>query len=499
MNTAFLKPIHKIIEEKSAKQREKAAIKVENQIITYDKLNNYANYIAEMLIKAGCGIDSIVGIVMGRTKELPIAIYAVHKAGCTYAPMDSGCSRETIEAIIEDTKAHIILTTKHLRHLIPYSYTGMVIELDEILESSMHNVKEISADTPMDTIAYIMPTSGSTGRPKGVMVKNIGLSNYLYWAAEYYCMGEKANFPIYSSISFDLTITSIYLPLITGGTIYPMHEKTVIEAANHQEVNFLKLTPAHLSILKNLDCSNSKVKKIIVGGEGLKTQIALKAYERFGRDIMIYNEYGPTETTVGSMIKKFCPEEKYPSVSIGKAINNTAIYLLDNNMKLVSRGSIGEIFISGDGVAKGYLNRNEETEECFLPNPFITGQYMYRTGDLGRVLQNGDLEYMGRIQTPETGLVIDGIDIRVDYIENTALSYSGIEEAVIVAKRNDENKPYLALYYLSQTQVVEDALRIFLETKLQKTIIPNVIKRLDSIPLNYNGKVFRPSLRAIKD
>ena len=251
--------------------------------------------------------------------------------------------------------------------------------------------------------AYVIFTSGSTGRPKGVDVRHANLANYIAWAARQYLGGEPLSWPLFSSLAFDLTVTSIFVPLTTGGklVVYPQttggREITIRRVIEDNAVDIIKLTPAHLALIQGMDVSTSRVRKLIVGGENLKTDLARSISRYFGGDIEIYNEYGPTEATVGCMIHAYDPvRDTAGIVPIGRAIDNARVHVLNDQMRLQPTGVVGELYVGGAGVARGYVGRDDLTAERFVPDPFRPGETLYRTGDLARSHADGTLTCLGR-------------------------------------------------------------------------------------------------------
>ena len=264
----------------------------------------------------------------------------------------------------------------------------------------------------MEDLAYIIYTSGSTGKPKGAMVQHSNLLNYVTWAKDFYLQGERLDFPLFSSLSFDLTVTSIFVPMISGGSIvvYPEEDASsfsVLDVFEDNLVDIVKLTPAHLALIKEINPETSRIRKMIVGGEDFKRSLAQQVSEMFDHRVEIYNEYGPTEATVGCMIHRFDPgQDLAPSVPIGHPVKNTQIYILDQHLNPVPTGVIGEMCIGGASVAKGYLHREELTAEKFIDNPFRPGERLYRTGDLARWTEEGQMQFLGRAdhQVKDPGL-----------------------------------------------------------------------------------------------
>lgn len=398
--------------------------------------------------------------------------------------------------MLDDSQAGIVLTQRDVRGQL--SYEGVTILLDD--EESYHqDDSDLEPISDASHLAYVIYTSGSTGRPKGVLIEHRGLTNYIWWAQEVYVKGEKTNFPLYSSISFDLTVTSIFTPLITGNTIivYDGEDKTALLQSIVQDprVDIIKLTPAHLQVLKEMNIADqTSVRRMIVGGENLSTRLAQSIHEQFEGRIEICNEYGPTETVVGCMIYCYdAAKDRRESVPIGTAAANTSIYVLDENMKPAPIGVPGEIYISGAGVARGYLNRPELTAEKFVDDPFEPGAKMYKTGDLAKWLADGNIEYAGRI---DEQVKIRGYRIELGEIEAALLQEEAVKEAVVTARVDAHGFKQLCAYYVSGGQTTAARLRKQLSHSLAGYMVPAYFIELDEMPLTSNGKINKKGLPA---
>ena len=373
------------------------------------------------------------------------------------------------------------------------SFTRDIIFLDKLSgePENQSSQEPFCVNKPEDT-AYVIYTSGTTGKPKGAMITHQGLVNYLWWAKKVYLNGEKLDFPLYSSLSFDLTVTSVFLPLISGGklVIYDDTDKAFLlnKVMEENRVDIIKLTPTHLKLLTELQKTNSRIKKLIVGGEQLRTDLAKRIYESFGGDIEIFNEYGPTETVVGCMIYKFDNEkDKGYSVPIGLPANNVQIYLLDRNLNPVADiGVPGELFISGDGVARGYINKNDLTAQKFIENPFVPGTRMYRTGDMAKMLYDSNIEFLGRM---DHQVKVHGYRIDLTEIESHIASYTSVRDVTILKREDANGDHYLCAYIVSDVEIVVSEIREYLSKELPEYMIPLYFIRMDKIPLTHNGKV----------
>ncbi|WP_369546632.1 amino acid adenylation domain-containing protein [Bacillus velezensis] len=487
--------IHQLFEEQAERTPEQVAIVFGDEKLTYRQLNERANRLARTLRANGVQADRLTAIISEHSIDLVVGILAVLKAGGAYVPIDPDYPKHRIQYILEDSKAEIVLTQYHLQQRS--AHAGTIVLLDE--ESSYHeehsNLERIS---DAKDLAYAIYTSGSTGKPKGVLIEHRGLTNYIWWAARVYVKGEKTNFPLYSSIAFDLTVTSIFTPLVSGNAIivFGGEDRAALLSSivRDSRVNIIKLTPAHLQLLNEMDIPHEcRIRKLIVGGDNLSVRLARSISGRFQDQIEIFNEYGPTETVVGCMIYSFDPQkDRRESVPIGTAAANMNIYVLDAGMKPVPIGVPGEIYISGAGIARGYLNRPELTAEKFVEHPFAAGEKMYKTGDVARWLPDGNIEYLGRI---DHQVKIRGYRIEIGEVEAALLQLESVKEAAVIAIEEESSKQLCA--YLSGDESLNTAqLKRHLLNKLPAYMIPAYFVQIEKMPITTNGKIDRKALPA---
>lgn len=467
-----------------------------NERYTYRQLNERANQLARTLRTKGIQADQFVAIISPPCIELIVGILAVLKSGGAYVPIDPEYPEDRIHYMLSDSKAEVVLTHRSLQVQLPYD--GDVVLLDE--ENSYHaDRSNLELFSDAHDLAYMIYTSGSTGNPKGVLIEHQGLANYIWWAKEVYVRGEKTNFPLYSSISFDLTVTSIFTPLVTGNTIivYDGEDKTAVLSAIMQDsrIDMIKLTPAHLHVIKEMNIADdTTIRKMIVGGENLSTRLAKSVSEQFKGRLDIFNEYGPTETVVGCMIYRYdAKRDKREFVPIGTAAANTDIYVADASRNLVPIGVIGEMYISGPGVARGYWNRPDLTAEKFVENPFIPGAKMYKSGDLAKRLRDGNLVYVGRI---DEQVKIRGHRIELGEIEAAMHNVEAVEKAAVTAREAEDGLKQLCAYYVSDKPIAAAQLREQLTSELPDYMVPSYFVRLEHMPLTSNGKINRKALPA---
>lgn len=498
-NTETIYPKNKTVidlfEEQVKNNPNSIAISMGETSITYfelnKKVNSFSSYLSNIV-----GNNSIVGLLAKHSVETLIAILGILKSGNAYLPIDPDHPMERIKFMLEDANVSCLFT--NLENIDVFEKEKTIF-----LNEELFNSENIEFENQRNELAYVMYTSGSTGKPKGVKVTNQNLINYILWVKKYGLLeNEKTIYPFYTSLSFDLTITSIFLPLITGNQIEVYknedHKFAIKKIVDDKKANIIKLTPTHLKVLKELDNKDFNIKKIITLGEALSTDLAIDIYNKFNKKVEIINQYGPTEATVGCMAHKFDPNKDISgSVPIGIGGDNTYIYILNENKEEVSVGSIGEMYISGDCVAQGYLNREELNKERFITDPFKTDNIMYKTGDLALRLPNYEIEYIGRI---DEQVKLRGFRIELGEIESTISEYKDIKDCIVLVKDNkDENLKYLISYYISDNDINTKDFKDFLSGKLPHYMIPLKYIRINQIPLTVNGKVNKKELLSIED
>ncbi|MFL5744795.1 MAG: amino acid adenylation domain-containing protein, partial [Niastella sp.] len=470
--------------------------------ISYQLLQERANHLADILKQKGIGPGSIVAILLFRSPAMIVSMLAVLKAGGAYLPIETDLPVGRIKLLIDNSRCSILLAGDGTTGLAVAAGQGSGIgslAVPEIINVDKLDVTHASGlivqlpANPQDA-AYVIYTSGTTGLPKGVVIEHRSLVNYIHWAAKSYLKKEKGDFPLYTSISFDLTVTSIFLPLVTGNSIIIYKEEapgSLIElVVTDNRVDIIKATPSHLKILLQSKVAaflpGSRINTIIVGGEKLETALALEIYNAFNGNVAIYNEYGPTEATVGCMIHLFSPLEMQRAVPIGVPAANTRIYVLDKYLQPVPAGVHGEIYIAGNGLARAYLFNESMTAEKFIPDPFRKGEKMYKTGDIAKWLPNGVIEYIGR---SDLQVKINGYRIELSEIENALNGFPEISASLVTVRINPKNKQILSAFYISTGKLTESALRDYLADRLPYYMIPVHVTRIERIPLTRNGKI----------
>ncbi|MGH1491268.1 MAG: amino acid adenylation domain-containing protein [Acidimicrobiales bacterium] len=418
--------------------------------LSYGELNRKANRVAHHLAGRNIGPGDYVGVLLPRSPEAIVCILGILKAGAAYLPMEPGTPQSRLTQMLRDTGAKLVFTERGDVDVVAAAGSAPLIVGDLLADDAdapdTNPTIERSAEHP----AYVIFTSGSTGRPKGVSVHHGGLNNYISWGRRQYT-GDKSEdtgnqarvFALFTSLAFDLTITSIFVPLTSGGSIITYPDDTdsgnpsVVQVWRDNTADVVKATPSHLAIVRQLGLVSGRLKALIVGGEDFTTDLA-GAIQDQHPGLAIYNEYGPTETVVGCMIHRFDRDtDRWASVPIGSPAANAEILLLDEHCLPVPRGVIGEIYIGGPGVTGGYLQQPEITAERFVPRPETLPQLdrspvLYRSGDLGR-WRFGDgapqLEFLGRA---DNQVKLRGYRIELGEIEAKLTTHQAIESAAVV-------------------------------------------------------------------
>ena len=483
------KCVSELFEEQVRRSPEAIALVAEGRQITYAELQRRAELLAAHLQQSGVGAGSCVGIFLDHSIETVVAILGVLRTGAAYVPLDTDHPRTRLAFIIEDAQLETVLAQQSLLERLPLNDGVHTILVDEEDWQETQIDAEFQSATPTDA-AYIIYTSGSTGQPKGVKISHRALVNYLCWCRDVYVKNEEASFALYSSLAFDLTVTSIFTPLLTGNrlVIYGRANQFAVQRIVQDNlVDVLKLTPSHLALIKDFDNRNSRIKRLIVGGESLTTELAAQVHESFGGQVEILNEYGPTEATVGCMIYRFDPQrDQRSAVPIGGPAANVQIHVLDKYLNPTPENVIGELYISGAGLAEGYVNRPDLTSERFIPHPFMAGQRMYRSGDRARWLRSGEIEYLGRV---DEQVKYHGYRIELSEIRSALNQHPQVRDSVVLLRQDHRGEDTLVAYYVARREIETAVLREFLLEHLIKETIPNVFIHLTRLPLTLNGKV----------
>jgi len=494
-------PVHQLISERAEAIPEKIAIKFGDQKITYKQLNEQANQLARLLIKNGVKKADNVAFALDRSVDMVVSLLAIMKTGAVYIPLDPQFPLNRINYMLDDSKAVILLTSLKYKGYYESGATELILEDEwQMLPDYDHTDPGVDADG--NNLVYILYTSGSTGNPKGVRIAHHNLVNFLISMQKAPGITQNDKLLAVTTISFDIAGLELFLPLITGAEIILADSATakdgraLLDIIKKDHVTVMQATPYTWRIMLEAGWSEKNPLKVICGGEALPQELAQKLLSRASS---LWNVYGPTETTVWSTIKHLSADDKV--ISIGRPINNTSIYILDKFLKPLGPGIAGEIYIGGDGVAKGYLNRPELTAEKFMDDPFtkVPGAKMYRTGDLGKFMHDGEIECLGRI---DAQVKIRGYRIETGEIEFQLEQEKDIKEAVVIARPDQLGVDKLVAFIVpdldhlanvtaaTQVQNWKDSLK----KSVPDYMVPDNFITMPAMPLTPNGKVDRKAL-----
>ncbi|WP_436520725.1 amino acid adenylation domain-containing protein [Actinoplanes sp. HUAS TT8] len=462
---------------------------------SYLELDRRANRLARHLVSLGVEPESLVGVQLDRTPDLMVALLAVWKAGAAYVPLDPSYPAERIKLMVADAGARVLVTQA--------GYTSATVGVEQLVLVDDHR-ERIAAhpDTPLDVandldnLAYVIFTSGSTGRPKGVQISHRSLANHVRWAARELASRGTGGAPVFSSVAFDLVVPNLWAPLVAGQPVFLVSHRvdmadvgSLLAAAG--PFSFIKLTPGHLDMLSHqlsAEQAGALAEVMVVAGEPFTRSVLRRWRDLDGRTTLI-NEYGPTEAAVGTCIYPVTSDE--PEVQpIGRPLPGMAMYVLDDAMEPVAPGVIGELYVGGVGVARGYAGDPARTAQRFLPDPYgEPGSRLYRTGDLVRRNATGDVEFLGRT---DEQVKIRGYRVELGEIGAVLTDQAGVEAAAVLAVDGE-----IVAFVTAADEATIDALPAACRDRLPEFMVPTRIVRVDQLPLNANGKVDRRSLLAL--
>ena len=485
------------IREQAERSPGHVAVEAPDETLTYGELESTTNRLARRLRSLGVLRESRVGVAVPRGARELCALLATLKAGGAYVPVDPGHPVERVRVILEDAAPEVLIAPSDspLRDAMPPGTKLLV--LDD-LAAAVDGFDDRPLDEPVapDQLAYILFTSGSTGRPKGVEVLRGGFANFLRSMAREPGLRESDRFLAITTTTFDISGLELFGPLWVGATSVIVDRQTSMDprlleqALAKARCSLLQATPATWRMLVDAGWEGTPGLRMLCGGEALSRDLADRLIERGAE---LWNVYGPTETTVWSTIDRVDPGNA--RITIGRPVDRTRVYVLDPALRLVPPGVVGEIFIGGDGVARGYRGRPDLTAERFLPDPFgPPGSRFYRTGDLGRLLDDGRFECLGRT---DHQVKIRGFRIELGEIEVALRAVPGVREVVVVSEKQSSGEPRLLAYWVGEAQ--REQLYERARSVLAPYMVPSAFARLEAFPLTTSGKVDRKALPAVDD
>lgn len=494
------KPLGAFIAETARQYPDSIAVSTLLHRITYAELEQKSTLFAIKLLENGVKVGQKVGLAVDRSVEMVIALVGILKCGTAYLPFDPAYPTERIKYMLDDAEAdYLIISEAYKNRLQTKAGVFSIEELINTLHQADTNIPLPSFST--DELLYILHTSGSTGQPKGVQITHRNVVNLLLSVKDRFGIKPADKMLSVTTISFDIAEVEIFLPLITGAEVMIASKEEVRDAEqllnllDTQNISFMQATPSGWQMLLDAGWEKKYNLTILCGGEPMSLHLAQNLLQRCQN---LWNVYGPTETTIYSTVNKILPTDEL--ISIGTPLNNTQIYFLDEYLNEVADRQIGEIYIAGDGVSKGYINKPQLTAERYLPNPFTDDEdnLMYRTGDLGKLLPNGKIQCLGRI---DHQVKIRGYRIELEEIEQNLLKQPNIQKAVVAAVELQPGNQQLAAYIVPQNYIPQHHYkeeikqwRAALKDALPAFMLPSFYYVIDVFPLTPNGKIDRNAL-----
>jgi amino acid adenylation domain-containing protein len=486
--------IHQLFQQQVRLTPQAIALTCDDQHLSYEELNWRANQLASYLVAQGVGPESLVGIMMDRGIEMVVALLAILKAGGAYVPLDPRYPRQRLAYMLEDAEVEVLVSQEHMLAEIPETAAKVIcVDRDSTL-IGQQSAQDLDIPISASNLAYVIYTSGSTGRPKGVALEHSSAVTFLKWAEQVFTQEDLAGVLATTSLCFDLSVFEMFAPLSTGGKVIVVDDALdLARLRGDEKVTLINTVPSAMKALVEMKAVPETVKVVNLAGEALRAELAKQVYELETVE-RLYNLYGPTEDTTYStytLVEKGSSEEP----TIGVPIANTETYILDEEMGLVPVGVAGELYIAGEGLARGYWKKADMTAEKFVPNPYGMegGERMYRTGDLCRYRTDGEIEYLGRI---DHQVKIRGFRIELGEIEAGLADHEDVEECVVVARDMKDGDKRIVAYLkvrAKREEIIEEIKR-HLEGKVPGYMMPWGYVIVEQMPLTANGKVNRAAL-----
>jgi amino acid adenylation domain-containing protein len=492
----FSAGIHALIEAQVERTPDAAAVICGDESLSYRELNRRANRVARALQKLGIRADQAVGLCVERSVAAIVGLLGILKAGGGYVPLDPSFPDHRLRLMLDDAQVSIVVTQGHLRsHL--HGYGGQVCDVETLCKPTVSKGEEnLGIPVLPDQLAYIMYTSGSTGRPKGVAVTHRNLVSSLCARLRYY-KEPVSGFLLTFSLSFDVSVTGIFWTLLQGGQLVissqtAHRDPTALAALVEQyRISHVAWVPSLYNAVlgEALHAQLESLRIVITGGESLPLQLVRWHYQLLPH-ATLYNEYGPTEATVWCSVYQTTRQEVGDRVPIGKPIDNMQLYVLDANLEPVPMGVPGELYVAGDGLARGYVSQPQLTRERFLAHPHVAGARLYRTGDRARYREDGNVEFLGRV---DQQVKLRGYRIELGEVEHVLSGAPGVYQAAVLLRQDKPEQQRLVGYVTGQPELKSllDQTRSYIAARLPQHMVPSVIVWLDVMPLTTTGKINR--------
>jgi amino acid adenylation domain-containing protein len=485
------------------------AVVFEDKRLTYRELNERANQLAHYLRQVGVKSEILVGLCVERSLEMVVGLIAVLKAGGAYVPLDPEYPKARLAHMLSQTGLKLLLTQERLLETLP-EFKGHAVCLDRdrgLFETEQKQNPNIHIEP--DQLAYVIHTSGSTGKPKGVLSCHRGVVNYFTYLHETYNLNDTDTVLQIPSLSFDPSVRDLIGPLTAGAQVVIVNDFDAKDPAvllgkirEHRVTCILSIVPTLLNGLleaaQHEDLGYGSIRVVLVSGEALTTDSCQRAKEVFGQTAWLFNQYGPTESTLTCTYQRIFETDHHRGIApLGRPIRNARVYILDEHLRLVPIGIPGELHVGGIGLARGYVNSPELTAERFVPHPFSDnpGARLYKTGDLGRYMSDGTIEFLGRI---DHQVKIRGFRIELGEIEAVLTEHPGVQQALAVVPEDPTRSDRLIAYVVPHDRPAlrKDDLRNFLKSRLPEYMVPSAFVVLDQFPLTPNRKIDRRALPA---
>lgn len=477
------KTIHELFQQQVKLHQDKICVVSADDCITYGELNEQANKLANALRNHDVTKGSIVGVMIEKSINMIVSLLAVLKTGAVYLPIDPAYPNERVRYMLEDSKAAALLTLSDAGdHTI---FNGLTIDVGEV-NLNAYGKEDLEQNVEIDDLAYIIYTSGSTGKPKGVMIGHRGIASLKEYFIHEIEISESDHILQFASCSFDASVWEIFMALLTGASLYLVPRDSINnfrafeKYLNDNEITVATLPPIYLASLKPE--SVHTLKRLITAGSSAQVEVA----DQWKDQVTYINAYGPTETTICATTYTYQESNIFNKVPIGKPVYNAQVYILDTYNNVQPIGVCGELCVSGDIIAHGYLSNVELTKKCFIDNPFIYGQKMYKTGDYAKWLPNGDIEYIGRM---DQQIKIRGYRVELGEVETVMLSFKSIQQAAAIAIDDSKESKSLVGFYIADDEISKVELREFMLKRLPDYMTPSYLVQVDQMPLTSSGKL----------
>ena len=494
--------LHELVEDQARMTPEAVAVVCGDQQASYQEINERANRLAHYLISHGAAPERLVGICLPRGIDLVVSLLAVLKSGAAYLPLDAAYPTQRLRYMLEDSGAGLVITSNEMATALPETTARLICLQEQLEQISTHSSNDPAVRVFADNLAYEIYTSGSTGKPKAVMITHRAIVNHMLWMNSRFPLAQHDAVLQKTSLSFDASVWEFYAPLMSGARLVMAREGAhrdsgyLVKEVAKQRVTVLQVVPSMLRMIlreEGLEACQS-LRRVYCGGEAMDTELVETFYERLDR-VQLVNLYGPTEASIDSTYADCAADRGGAVVTIGRPIANVNIYILDDRGRMAPVGVVGEIHIAGEGLARGYANKPDQTAERFLPDSYglEAGARIYQTGDLGRYRTDGVIEYVGRV---DTQVKLRGYRIEMGEVESALRQQESVKEAVAVIRGETDEQKRIVGYVVGEEGATLDIELVMKATKarLPDYMVPSRIMVLERLPLGLNGKVDRGAL-----